>query len=529
MKNKFYSLLILSAGLCSCSDSFLEREPEGAYVDATFYTSDVALEAATAPLYNRAWFDYNKRPAVAIGSLRANDSYNPWMNPEFVTFQVTALNSNLSDTWKSFYGVVTMANSVIDAVNTKTSGTVTEGAKKIAIAESRLMRGIAYYYLLELWGPVILIENNQAVVDNPVMPLNREEDVFRFIINDLTYAMNNLPSSWKKGRATSWAAKGFLAKVYLTRSGWKKGGTRDEADLDKAKELAGEVCTQSGLNLLQNYEDLFKYKFNNNEESLLAMQWVPLGDWGVCNTLLADLAFSSEVTGGVNVWGGGLNGSIDMLQQYEVGDTIRRNATFFTQGSFYPYICISDGGYRYTGTASPIKKGVVGGPDDENDGKIQSMNSPLNTYIIRLADVYLTYAEACLGNSAALSAGPGLVYFNKVRARAKVPSKESITLDDIIREKRVEFAMEYTNWYDLVNWYCYKPDKMLAYLNAQQRGWRAENITKDVNGNLVFDTLTEPEVDILITKENMFLPYPESDVIQNPLLNDEPQPYNFNE
>lgn len=529
MKNIFYSLLILSAGLCSCSDSFLEREPEGAYVDATFYTSDVALEAATAPLYNRAWFDYNKRPAVAIGSLRANDSYNPWMNPEFVTFQVTALNSNLSDTWKSFYGVVTMANSVIDAVNTKTSGTVTEGAKKIAIAESRLMRGIAYYYLLELWGPVILIENNQAVVDNPVMPLNREEDVFRFIINDLTYAMNNLPSSWKKGRATSWAAKGFLAKVYLTRSGWKKGGTRDEADLDKAKELAGEVCTQSGLNLLQNYEDLFKYKFNNNEESLLAMQWVPLGDWGVCNTLLADLAFSSEVTGGVNVWGGGLNGSIDMLQQYEVGDTIRRNATFFTQGSFYPYICISDSGYRYTGTASPIKKGVIGGPDDENDGKIQSMNSPLNTYIIRLADVYLTYAEACLGNSAALSAGPGLVYFNKVRARAKVPSKESITLDDIIREKRVEFAMEYTNWYDLVNWYCYKPDKMLAYLNAQQRGWRAENITKDVNGNLVFDTLTEPEVDILITKENMFLPYPESDVIQNPLLNDEPQPYNFNE
>ena len=130
MKNIFYSLLILSAGLCSCSDSFLEREPEGAYVDATFYTSDVALEAATAPLYNRAWFDYNKRPAVAIGSLRANDSYNPWMNPEFVTFQVTALNSNLSDTWKSFYGVVTMANSVIDAVNTKTSGAVTEGAKK---------------------------------------------------------------------------------------------------------------------------------------------------------------------------------------------------------------------------------------------------------------------------------------------------------------------------------------------------------------------------------------------------------------
>ena len=36
----------------------------------------------------------------------------------------------------------------------------------------------------------------------------------------------------------------------------------------------------------------------------------------------------------------------------------------------------------------------------------RSMNSPLNTYILRLADVYLTYAEACLGNSEELTGGP---------------------------------------------------------------------------------------------------------------------------
>ena len=44
-------------------------------------------------------------------------------------------------------------------------------------------------------------------------------------------------------------------------------------------------------------------------------------------------------------------------------DTLRRNATFFTKGSYYSYICIKDGGYTYKGTASPIKKGVPGGPD----------------------------------------------------------------------------------------------------------------------------------------------------------------------
>ena len=415
-------------------------------------------------------------------------------------------------------------------------------ARETAIAEARLMRACAYFYMLRIWGPVIIVEDNQALADNPVLPLNREEDVFQFIINDLTYASEHLPTTAAAGRATAWAAKGMLAKVYLARSGWKKGGQRDAADLELAKQYAGDVCENSGIELLPEYEDLFKYKQNNNQESLLAMQWVPLGDWGVCNTLLADLAFSTEVTGGVNVWSS-YNASIEMLQQYELGDTIRRNATFFTKGSYYDYICIADGGYTYTGNAAPIKKGVIGGPDDDNDGYVQSMNSPLNTYILRLADVYLTYAEACLGNEASLSNGPGLTYFNKVRDRAKVPTKTSITLDDIIRERRVEFCMEYCNWYDMVSWFCWQPEKMLEYFNNQYRGYTCDVVSKDKQGYLHFGkydtdgvTLLEgpenwkaPSFEIIIREDDIFLPYPESDVIQNPLLNEEPVPYEFNE
>lgn len=184
---------------------------------------------------------------------------------------------------------------------------------------------------------------------------------------------------------------------------------------------------------------------------------------------------------------------------------------------------------------------MVGGPDDDNDGNVQSMNSPLNTYILRLADVYLTYAEACLGNNSTLSDGRGLYFFNKIRQRAKINTKSSITLDDIIRERRIEFCMEYTNWYDMVTWYRYLPDKMLAYFNNQQRGYRADAIIKDADGNLHFgkydgstflegeEYYTAPEFTINITANNIFLPYPESDVIQNPLLNEPPVPYTFNE
>lgn len=540
---KYIGMAVSSWGLTACSADFLERIPEGQYVEETYYMSDAALDAATEPLYNRAWFDYNKRPAVAVGSLMANDAYNPWMNADFTTFQVTALSNNLSDTWKSFYSVVTMANSVISAVETKSGPDVTEEAKERTISEARLMRATAYFYMVRLWSNVILFENNEDIVDNPVRPLNKATDAFRFIINDLTYAAKHLPVTPVTGKASSWAAKGMLAKVYLCRSGWEKNGAdRDAADLEKAKEYALDVCRNSGIELLENYADLFKYSGNNNRESLLAMRWVENGQWGVCNTLLADLAFSPDVTGGVNVWGGGLSASPDMLKQYESGDTIRRDATFFTEGAYYDYICKGDGGYRYEGTSAPIKKGVIGGSEDNGGIHIESMNCPINTYILRLADVYLTLAEACLGNQESLGSGEGLEFFNKVRTRAKMPVKSSITLDDIIRERRVEFAMEYCNWYDMVSWYSWKPEKMLKYFNDQHRGWRASHVKakgndrslhfyaeNDVNKQEYEWGNKEPSYAINVTADNIFLPYPESDVIQNPLLNEPPVDYEFNE
>ena len=257
---KYIGMAVSSWGLTACSADFLERIPEGQYVEETYYMSDAALDAATEPLYNRAWFDYNKRPAVAVGSLMANDAYNPWMNADFTTFQVTALSNNLSDTWKSFYSVVTMANSVISAVETKSGPDVTEEAKERTISEARLMRATAYFYMVRLWSNVILFENNEDIVDNPVRPLNKATDAFRFIINDLTYAAKHLPVTPVTGKASSWAAKGMLAKVYLCRSGWEKNGAdRDAADLEKAKEYALDVCRNSGIELLENYADLFKY------------------------------------------------------------------------------------------------------------------------------------------------------------------------------------------------------------------------------------------------------------------------------
>lgn len=269
---KLYKFIIGLSGLLlttSCGSDFLDKVPDGEYVEDNFYASDAAVAASTAPLYNRAWFDYNSRSIVLLGSLRANDVYSPYNNPQFTLFTVDALNENLANAWQGLFSVVTMANATIENVNTKCLPEVTEKAKQNAIAEARLMRACAYYYAVHIWGPVILFENNQEVVDNPVRPRNYEEDVFEFIIRDLEYAAENLPSTPAAvGRATCWSAKAMLAKTYLSRSGWGKS-ERDQADLDKCKEICMDVIKNSGASLMADYHDLFKYRHNNNIESLL--------------------------------------------------------------------------------------------------------------------------------------------------------------------------------------------------------------------------------------------------------------------
>ena len=49
-------------------------------------------DRATAPLYNRAWFDYNQRSIVPIGSGRANDMYSPWNYPQLSLIHIFVQN-----------------------------------------------------------------------------------------------------------------------------------------------------------------------------------------------------------------------------------------------------------------------------------------------------------------------------------------------------------------------------------------------------------------------------------------------------
>lgn len=590
-----YMVSVLVAGLTltmtSCGEDFLDQKPGGNYTAETFYSSDAALRKGTEPLYNRSWFDFNRRAIVGMGSYRANDAWNPYVSAEFARFQVTGLTEDMGLAWSALYNVVTMSNATLANVQNYTTvgGEVTEEAKNAAEGECYLMRGWAYFYLLRGWGDVILFEDNQTMVDDPVRPLNTEADVLKFIIRDFRKAADLLPETGVDNHASKYAAKAALAKALLAQSGWDENAKgdhqRDETILKEVVQLCDEVINSGNFSLMNDYEDLFKPQNNDNSETLLAMRWASpnSGEWGAMNALYSDLSFPE--TTDVNVWGGSLVASIDMIDIYneEPADSFRLRGTFFTPGSYYSYIKKAEGGYTYNHNWMQLKKGVCGTKADCAPSTCAMMASPLNTYIQRLADVYLIKAEAILGNNASTSDAQALAAFNAVRQRAGVPGKTSITLDDIIRERRIEFCMEYFNWWDMVTWYRWKPQTMLDFFNNHQHrafemregdivknsdgtysyrcvppGVNTWYITDNTNGNVYWnDKIAVSETDntpvktkaqgyvydlnelvrqftptyqaVTLSEANIFMPYPESDVIQNHYFNESPQPYDFGE
>jgi hypothetical protein len=149
----------------------------------------------------------------------------------------------------------------------------------------------------------------------------------------------------------------------------------------------------------------------------------------------------------------------------------------------------------------------VVGPGQKYGGEqVIGMNTGINFMMLRYADILLIYAEATLGDSPSTSDAAALDAFNKVRLRAGLPVQNSLTLNDIMKERRVEFAFEGDYWFDITR---QGFTKAKAIIEAQNRG--------TVPNNPFFVTN--------FTEAKMFLPIPASEVLQDPRLDDDPEPY----
>jgi hypothetical protein len=536
MKTKkiFYTALMIALPFVwtSCSD-ILDVEPNDVITKENFYKTESDFQAATGPLYNKVWFDFNDKFYYGLGDGRAANMYAPFSDYvyPFTDLTETGLTGPLVSAWASLYNVIQQSNNVIIGIS---GSSMSETVKNKYIAEARFMRGTAYWYLASLWGDVIISTDPRELVKNPIVNKNPMKDVYEFSMRDLEFAAKYLPeTAGQAGRLTKYSAYGMLSRVYLSFSGVSdnpNSGTRNQEYLDLAKKAAEKVMSSGPYSLMINYEDLFMIDNNNNTESMFALQWVPNGDYGVNNTQQAYFALGSDITGDDAAWGYWTRASYNVLQEYESKD-LRRRATFMGDGDHYAEINKANGGYTVDHTADflTIKKGVVGSTKDNS--KITRMNSALNTYMLRLAEVYLNYAEAALGNNASTADATAISVVNRLRTRAGLDPKTTLTYADLAHERRVELCMEGQYWYDLVRRAYYKQQEVINYVTAQNRGTITPILYDTATNTVTVDATkaTSPRAIGVIDATIFTLPYPESELVQNPLLRENPVPYQFTE
>lgn len=552
MKTKYIISTIALTGvlaLTGCED-FLEQKNTHDLNQQTFFDSEAALRAATAPLYNYVWAGFNDKFYYGMGDGRANNitaQYSDYIYP-YTNLSETSLSQGLTDAWNSFYSVVAQANNTINNITDYSAPTLSEDSKRASIAETRFMRGTAYWYIASLWGVGIIYTNTSSMVNNYVVPANPGVDVIEFAIRDLEYAAKYLPKTpADAGRVTCYSAYGMLSRVYLSMAGLTTDGlyngsnvatdfnrgTRNQTYLDLAKRAALKVIAESGAGLIDNYGDLFAAKsFNNNSESLFQLQWLPAtqANSSACgNTMVRFLAWSTMVAD-KDAWGGATYCSWNLWEEFKtykdetlgktVDDAVRRHYSVASYGEFYPDMNMKNGGYTYGETENPgnqganIKKYVIGTTAD-NGGISEPGNSGTNTYMMRLAEVYLNYTEAVLGNSASTT---DTEYFNRVRTRAKMESKKSITYEDLRHERRMEFAFEGQYWYDLVRRSYYRQQEVINYMNHQQRNASYEYQTESGVYEISPDYVEPGNGVATATANSLILPMSDTDQSKNPYL-----------
>lgn len=539
---KIVNIMVLCGALLTvgCND-WLEVTSEGQTTKENYYKSYEECRLATAPLYSKVWFDFNNNFYFALGDGRGNNINAPWSDYiyPFSNLTETGLTGPLQSAWQSFYIVVNQADYVLLGLDTAEN--CTEEQINICRAEARFMRGTAYWYLGSLWKNVILIEDPQVFINDPLVAPNPFEDVLYFAIRDLEFAAKWLPASdGEAGRLTKWSALGMLSKLYLTAACYARGDkftsryTTTAAEwYAKAAEAARQVCEESGLGLLDRFEDLFKVQFNNNEEMLFSLQWVPNSAYGSGNSAMRYLAHNATVVGGTSAWGNGTFGAGDIVELMDKrGDHIRRKATFFCHGETYDYIGTDSDEGCYTVDASGqayrtwIKKTVVGSPADTG-GVATDGNSCFMTPMLRLADVYLIYVEAIIGMNTETSDAKALYYYNKVRTRAGMSEVGTVTLADLWNERRCELCMEGQFWFDMLRRAYWDESYVLGYMGAQKRNQSYTYKPLETPAFEWSDDKIHNRDETAPSSSCLVLPYPESELLLNPSLKDAPVNYNF--
>ncbi len=513
MKNRISFVIAAALVLCTASCSkWLTMEPQDTLMADNYYNTKAAIRSNTAVLYaGKAWFDFHANFMFYAGDMMAGDMYYTYdQEGHYYYNSVTSTNSHLRNGWVGLYRIVSMANSVInDMPSSALKNGVSQEDVNAALGEALTLRSMAYLFLTEYWGEVPIIENATTLItggpEDIYVKRNTQESLYKFMERDLTNAVSYLPETDEPGRVTKSSAQGLLAKVYLQHAAFKN----DAALYDLAKTNAKQAIDRglkAGYGLFDDYEKIFLVEGNNCKESLIAIQCMK-GEYAEGNSRNANWSRSSRLAD--QTWGAGKGPTLSLQSLYTAGD-LRRKGIYMTNGDTYSNLASADGGYTYQYSyrdpadleiqlesanemLAHVRKYVVGKPDDCGGQVGLNQDGGNNMVLLRFADVMMVYIEACIGTGSSTSDADAIGYMGEILSRAGLTNTyAAISFEDIIRERRKEFAFEGINWMDVKRVWYRDHTAGLKYLNDMERdkkyvfNWGSDKFTYDSAGNPTF-------------------------------------------
>ncbi len=369
-------------------------------------------------------------------------------NIEFDKCAVTTTNTAVYDYWYASYKNIANCNTIIDAMDV-----VTDAAEANEIeGQARFIRAYHYFNLVRLYGPIFIVDTRISAQEATKYDRKPVSEVYEFIIEDLEQAAYMLDDviydSANAARASQWAAKALLAKVYMTLH-----------DYETARTYLYDVLNNSGHALLANYDDVFDIGNECNDEIIFTIRYTsggiglgnPFGNWFAPeqsgDSVIANDGNSYNYPSSIII-GSYLAAAADPVAGTEAVYDLRKDNNV-REGYFNSKNIWIDDAY--------VNKFISPITNDEDGDK--------DWPILRYADVVLMYAEAVNeleGPEAAIK------YINMTRSRAGLvdlvaadfPTKHSMrmALED---ERQKELAFENQRWFDIV-----RTDRVLEIVNG---------------------------------------------------------------
>ncbi len=478
---------MLFGGITACSDNWLSLSDPNKETADTFWKTasqfDEGLSAAYStwrrPGFFSRWFQ-------VLLILRGDEGWSESPNAEFqadANFIISAYNytsnEGINNPWQAMYNSIYYVNQVIDNMNDHGYDLFSKEDADHILGQGYFIRGVAYWAIAGVYGkgPIQTssVENGE---------IGSQEDLFKQALADFTKASGLLPDSWstnEKGRVTKGGALGMMARCNMQLAGMKCHRPWDTASQDAAaakeywqaaKKNMEDIFAMGIYKLCDNWMDNFTESNENNDESLFEINFkdglINGNEVGNQRPKFLGLYLSD----GSGAWNDGSSrdwlldefnkerdkdGNVDMrkfhtLFYYDAAEPQTTTANYY--GKTWSEWCATEG---YTNNKFPHACYWKKYTSVETDNKAEDYSSGANFRVLRLADIYLMYAEVL--NELGEDRTTAVEYINKVRRRvnmADLNSANFTTYDELLtqikHERLVELCGECTRWFDLDRW-----------------------------------------------------------------------------